>query len=332
MNTDNFDGGEYLEKQVLKLERKREMRASFTFLCILALCSYVAYCVVYFAFEAASLFFSVSYRAREVFAYAAQFAVPTAIFLLCRNKKLSECFFTDMCAEKEKVTLASVLKYALIAFASAQIMSVLSSFFSAFFAFDEEAFAVESATTFGEFLFEIFSVAFLPAVLEELYFRGIVLTELKKYGKSVAIAGSAFFFAAAHGSVEQMMYGFVYGVIFAYAAIRTGSLATGMIMHFLNNFYSCAADYAANFFDESSFSLALTLINSFLILCGLVCAVFMIAKNKFVLTDGEGGDENESALTAAEKFSVFKSPTMIVYYAVIAAQTLYVYISYNSTL
>lgn len=331
MNTDNFDGGEYLEKQVLKLEHKREMRASFAFLCILALCSYIAYCVVYFAFETASLFFSVSCYAQEIFAYAAQFAVPTAIFLLCRKNKLSECFFTDMCEEKEKVTFGSVLKYTLIAFAAAQLMSVLSSFFSAFFAFDEEAFAIESATTFEEFLGEIFSVALLPALFEELYFRGVILNELKKYGKSVAIAGSAFFFAAAHGSVEQMMYGFVYGVIFAYVAIRTGSLAMGMIMHFLNNFYSCAADYAANFFDESSFSLALTVINIFLILCGLVCAVFMIAKNKFVLTDGEGGDENEAVLTAAEKFSVFKSPIMIIYYAVIAAQTLYVYIFYNLT-
>ncbi len=82
----------------------------------------------------------------------------------------------------------------------------------------------------------IFLLALLPAITEELIFRGIVLQGLRKnYSDIVAICVSALFFALMHASLQQLIYPLLIGLVFGWLAIRTGSIITTMIAHFLNN-------------------------------------------------------------------------------------------------
>lgn len=81
----------------------------------------------------------------------------------------------------------------------------------------------------------IFLLAVLPAIFEELLFRGIILNGLRQYGKWTAIIVSALLFALIHGNIDQLVYPFLLGLIFAIIADRTSSTVPTIFAHFVNN-------------------------------------------------------------------------------------------------
>ena len=90
---------------------------------------------------------------------------------------------------------------------------------------------------FGSFMFAVFVLAIVPAVFEELIFRGIVFNGLcKRFKTSSAIILSALLFALFHGNLQQFIYPFILGMIMAWIVARTGSVVCSMIIHFINNF------------------------------------------------------------------------------------------------
>lgn len=93
------------------------------------------------------------------------------------------------------------------------------------------------ANNFFEGLLIIFIVAFIPAICEEVFFRGFVQKSFEQKLKPV-FAGliTGLFFALYHFNP----YGFVFLTIlafyFSYAVYKTNSIFTSMILHFINNF------------------------------------------------------------------------------------------------
>ena len=83
----------------------------------------------------------------------------------------------------------------------------------------------------------------LPAVLEELFFRGLILSLLLRRFGSGAIFLSALCFALAHGSLYQLPYAFVGGVFLALSAVVGRSVFYPMLFHLLNNLISLALQY-----------------------------------------------------------------------------------------
>jgi len=75
----------------------------------------------------------------------------------------------------------------------------------------------------------------LPAVLEELLFRGVILFRLRRFGDGFAVVLSSFIFALMHHNMISMPGIFLIGVLFAYATIYSNSIIPAMVMHFLNN-------------------------------------------------------------------------------------------------
>ena len=103
-----------------------------------------------------------------------------------------------------------------------------------------------SVTTFGGLIINILLMALLPAVAEELTFRGVlqqlITAENKKVSKfqsfrvpHLAIWCSAILFSAIH----MQFYGFVprmlMGALFGYMLAWTGTLWVPILMHFTNN-------------------------------------------------------------------------------------------------
>lgn len=78
-------------------------------------------------------------------------------------------------------------------------------------------------------------LAVIPAIFEELIYRGIIFNGLRKFGNVKAIILSALFFALAHGSAVQLFYQLILGVVLALVVIRTGSIVASIVIHFLNN-------------------------------------------------------------------------------------------------
>jgi sodium transport system permease protein len=93
------------------------------------------------------------------------------------------------------------------------------------------------AKDFIQYLFLIFTVAFLPAIFEELYFRGLMFTSFSNsYTKSTTVVLTSLFFGIIHLDPARFIYTFILGLILAYVLIKSESIYVSMWVHFLNNF------------------------------------------------------------------------------------------------
>jgi sodium transport system permease protein len=79
-------------------------------------------------------------------------------------------------------------------------------------------------------------MAALPALCEELAFRGFVLSGLRHFGsKWWAIGLTAVFFGIAHGIIQQSLAAAAVGVVLGYVAVQTGSLVPCILFHLTYN-------------------------------------------------------------------------------------------------
>ena len=83
-----------------------------------------------------------------------------------------------------------------------------------------------------------FVMAVLPAICEELIYRGFLLSGISKYGKGGAILVTSIAFGLMHATIQQIPFAFFVGLILAYLAVRFDSLILPMVLHFINNFIS----------------------------------------------------------------------------------------------
>jgi membrane protease YdiL (CAAX protease family) len=89
----------------------------------------------------------------------------------------------------------------------------------------------------GEMLLVFFTVALLPAVAEELVFRGILQNDLIKSTGNVHL--SVFITAAVFSFIHFQFFGFfprmILGIVLGYLYITSGNILISMLMHFTNN-------------------------------------------------------------------------------------------------
>lgn len=78
-------------------------------------------------------------------------------------------------------------------------------------------------------------VAVLPALFEELIFRGLLLKGMRSFGTAGAVLISGALFALYHQNPAQTLYQFCCGAAFALVAVRAGSILPTVFSHFLNN-------------------------------------------------------------------------------------------------
>jgi len=79
-------------------------------------------------------------------------------------------------------------------------------------------------------------IALLPALTEELVFRGVLARGLATCLPAlVAITASSIVFALIHGNPPQMIATFLLGCTLGFIAIRSGSIAPTVLAHFTNN-------------------------------------------------------------------------------------------------
>ncbi len=131
------------------------------------------------------------------------------------------------------------------------------------------SFPVETPSNAGEFLLCVLQSAIIPAVVEEVAIRGVVMAPLRKYGDRFAIIMSAIIFALMHSNMTQIPFAFLAGVIMGYFAISTNSLWTAIAIHAANNFLSvislCLGESAVGYAIYSWCILALTVVAVYLV-------------------------------------------------------------------
>ena len=104
--------------------------------------------------------------------------------------------------------------------------------------------AENTAMTFDALMEQPFALVLLvmtvmPAIGEELYFRGLILGSLRhRYSAVWAIILSSVVFGVFHLSLVKILPTGMLGACFAYVAYTSGSIYIGMFLHFFNNLVS----------------------------------------------------------------------------------------------
>ncbi len=86
-----------------------------------------------------------------------------------------------------------------------------------------------------EIILAVIATAVIPGIVEELFFRGVILTNLAPYGKGMAIVTSALLFGLMHRNPQQFLYTTLMGIALGFIYVKTNSIWICMITHFLNN-------------------------------------------------------------------------------------------------
>lgn len=93
-----------------------------------------------------------------------------------------------------------------------------------------------AVNTWGGLAFNIFLMGVLPAVGEELFFRGILQRIIsEKWGKHWGVWITAFIFSAIHFQFFGFLPRFLLGAFLGYLLAWSGSLWLPIIAHFINN-------------------------------------------------------------------------------------------------
>lgn len=128
-------------------------------------------------------------------------------------------------------------------------------------------FAMNSGFFDGLYIFVAF--ALLPAISEEVLFRGIIMSEYGEYGIFISVFMSSLLFSLAHGNAAKIPVYLFCALVLAVITYATRSVITSIIVHMLYNMFVL-------FFDDYLLTLAAkhNIGSSLLII--ILAGVFMI--------------------------------------------------------
>lgn len=169
-------------------------------------------------------------------------ALPCVIYYLLRGRKLS----SPVMLLSHKGTHVLFLLFAALFFVSGMLLIKYLYFINngavaSLVNFYEDF----SGTADGTHQLEIIvSLIIIPAVCEELFFRGIVLSEYLRYGTANAIIISAVCFAVLHFSVKNFFVYLFAGLLLGFVTAVTRSVIPSIALHLLSNTLSIYASDA----------------------------------------------------------------------------------------
>lgn len=172
----------------------------------------------------------------------------------------------------------------------------------------------------------IICACILPALSEEIVFRGTVAQSLHDGNKVAALLISGALFSVFHANPAQTLHQFVLGALLTLLVFRSGSLWTAVIVHFFNNAFVVALSYTPldsegfwNLQTNTPWALTLTIVGA----VGFVLSVLVyVATTNSSWNKTENKTTNESE-TAVPKNTKICSVLMLVV-AVVACAILWV--------
>jgi len=159
------------------------------------------------------------------------------------------------------------------------------------------------------YLLNLFTIAVLPALLEEMVFRGCVLRLFRSYGDGFAIIVSATTFSLMHGNIRQIPFAFIVGLVLGWLYVVTNNIWIPIMVHFINNGVSVSMEYLGFFLPEETVGVFYTLIIIALAIIGLGAGLVFILTNLRNIRFAP----KTTTLTIGERFGVLlKAPTFLI--------------------
>lgn len=157
---------------------------------------------------------------------------------------------------------------------------LLSGCFAAGFSPIKEEYLSEDDLSVAYLVWDFILGSLLAPIGEELFFRGVILRRLSTVSQRFAIFASALIFGMMHGNLLQTILGFGIGVVFAYTAVKTGSLMLPIAGHIFINTAALSTTVVTYLTDEDTSSAYwLGLLGVFFVI-GMITLVILLAKKK----------------------------------------------------
>ncbi len=193
----------------------------------------------------------------QIFGTLALMLIPSVAFILICHKSFFWAGFSKR-FNFIQVIIAFLLIFAANYFA-APLEQISKYIFSQFPSWDKLAKAAEELytqaigsmsglKTMPQFFAGVFIIAFLPALFEELFFRGVLQNLFVRWWKMplLAIAVTSVLFSLIHSSyylfLSRFVLGFVLGLLFYYSK----NIWINIFAHFINNLLALAALFYMN--------------------------------------------------------------------------------------
>lgn len=122
----------------------------------------------------------------------------------------------------------------------------------------------------------LFTMAVLPALLEEMIYRGYILRTLRPYGNLFAVLVSALLFGLMHGNLRQIPFAFIVGLVLGWLYVSTNNIWLPIAVHFANNAISVLMEYFAFSLSESYRGVFYALIIYGLVAVGILCTIILL--------------------------------------------------------
>ncbi len=247
----------------------------------------------------------------DAYLYISYLVSPAAISLsvigVLKFRKISFKSIVPVKCNPKYFLIAALLIYGLV-FALSWVNGVSVKFFELFGYKQREAGSYLPDLSGGKVVLALLVIAVLPALFEELLFRGIILNSCENGAgtvRTVFLVG--FCFSLFHASPEQTVYQFITGCAFAFIALRSGSILPSVLMHFINNaliviFAACGLfDEAGNLIISTGGNIALIVTAAI----ALTVALVWLILDKTPVKKCEKGGVKSFFFCAAPAIAVF---------------------------
>jgi len=150
------------------------------------------------------------------------------ICLIMTRENFKSVFMTN------KISFMDIFLAILLAVAIEPAMTLLSLLSTLVFPNEVSEYLYQ--TMDSPLIYSIIAVAVIPALFEELFFRGLIFSQLKNVSLKKACIIAGLLFGLGHFSPQQFLYAFAMGVLACAVVYRTNSVFPTMILHFTINF------------------------------------------------------------------------------------------------
>ncbi len=156
-------------------------------------------------------------------------------------------------------------------------------------------------------IFVLLCYIVVPAVVEELLFRSILLGEYSSHGGFCAIMISSVFFAMLHLDFSHFLVYFFAGVIFGVLTYITSSTIPAILLHMLNNFITVfLQDNYINYISLASSSILFI----FIMIAAFFVALFLVlTRLEYIFL--KKADEFEENEAVASKLEALKKASLV---------------------
>ena len=190
--------------------------------------------------------------------------------------------------------------------------SVINSYMLSFFdysSFSEDFFIPIETATNRQIMLQLLTIVVIPAFVEELLFRGVILTNLLPYGKTSAVVASAVLFGLMHQNAGQLFFATVAGLVFGFLYLKLRTIWAPVLLHFLNNFYAVFTQVLAERLPASIVNVVLVTLQTAVFAAGIVGAIFLMRQEQAETVE----EKPILSVPPRRRFRLFCSVPMLVF-------------------